>query len=165
MAEILSTLSIISFVAAGVCLLVAVFLFIYFKIPSVIGDLSGRTARKSIAKMRVANEKAGLKSYSTSKTNAERGKLTGTVQGADAISNKVFEPDDERPETGLLSDNKADTIDSQATGLLEDEATGLLMDENATALLNETKKPVRRSGGKKLNLIESVMLIHTDEVI
>lgn len=165
MAETLSTLSIISFAVAGVCLVIAVFLFVYFKIPSVVGDLSGRTARKSIAKMRVANEKTGSKSYITSKTNADRGKLTGTVQGADAISNKAYETEDTRPETGLLSDNKADTIDFQATGFLEDEATGLLMDKDATALLNETKKPVRRSGGKKLNLIESVMLIHTDEVI
>lgn len=165
MAETLSTLSIISFVVAGLCLAVAVFLFVYFKIPSVIGDLSGRTARKSIAKMRIANEKTGSKSYNTSKTNADRGKLTGTVQGADAISNKAYEREDTRPETGLLSDNKAEHVDSQATRLLDDEATGLLMDENATALLNETKQPVRRSGGKKLNLIESVMLIHTDEVI
>lgn len=165
MAETLSTLSIISFAVAGVCLVIAVFLFVYFKIPSVVGDLSGRTARKSIAKMRVANEKTGSKSYITSKTNADRGKLTGTVQGADAISNKAYETEDTRPETGLLSDNKADTIDFQATGFLEDEATGLLMDKDATALLKETKKPVRRSGGKKLNLIESVMLIHTDEVI
>lgn len=165
MAETLSTLSIIFFAVAGVCLIIAVFLFVYFKIPSVVGDLSGRTARKSIAKMRVANEKTGSKSYNSSKTNMDRGKLTGTVKDFGEIVNKIDEVADDRPETGLLSDNKAEHIDSQATGLLEDEATGLLMDENATALLNETKKTVRRSGGKKLNLVESVMLIHTDEVI
>lgn len=42
MAETLSMLSIISFIVAGVALAVAIFLWIFFKIPRVIGDLSGR---------------------------------------------------------------------------------------------------------------------------
>ena len=70
MAQTLQTLSIISFAVAGVCLVLAVFFWFFFKIPIVIGDLSGRTARKSIAKMRAANEKSGAKSYKESKTNA-----------------------------------------------------------------------------------------------
>ena len=51
MAETLSMLSIISFIVAGVALAVAIFLWIFFKIPRVIGDLSGRNARKSIARV------------------------------------------------------------------------------------------------------------------
>lgn len=81
MAETLQLLSIISFAVAAVCLVLAVFLWFFFRIPDVIGDLSGRTARKSIAKMRAANEKSGSKSYKESKANAERGKLTGTMPG------------------------------------------------------------------------------------
>ena len=38
MAETLSMLSIISFIVAGVALAVAIFLWIFFKIPRVIGD-------------------------------------------------------------------------------------------------------------------------------
>jgi hypothetical protein len=41
LSQILPIISIISFVLAGVALLVAVILFVKFKIPSVIGDLSG----------------------------------------------------------------------------------------------------------------------------
>ena len=52
MAETLSMISKISFVAAEICLVVAIILFIRFKIPDVIGDLSGRNARKSIEQMR-----------------------------------------------------------------------------------------------------------------
>lgn len=59
MAETLSMISKISFVAAGICLVVAIILFIRFKIPDVIGDLSGRNARKSIEQMRALNEKSG----------------------------------------------------------------------------------------------------------
>lgn len=50
MADTLSLLSVIAFVIAGVSLAVAIFLWFFFHISSVIGDLSGRTDRKSIEK-------------------------------------------------------------------------------------------------------------------
>ena len=166
MAETLSTLSIISFAVAGVCLVLALFFAFFFKIPTVIGDLSGRTARKSIAKMRAANEKTGAKTYKASKTNAARGKLTGNIPDSAKLNKKEARTNSDKPETGLLAANKADSIDSEKTGMLDSEATGLLMDEEATAALDTAVPPVtKRTGGKTLKLIEEVMLIHTDEVI
>ena len=172
MAQTLQTLSIISFAVAGVCLVLAIFFWFFFKIPTVIGDLSGRNARKSIAKMRAANEKSGVKAYKESKTNAERGKLTGTMP-ADSGKLKKTVTNDGKPETGLLAENMAEGLEFEATGVLDEatgilgsETTGLLIDENATAPLDTpvNKHPVR-SGGKKLEMIEEVMLVHTDEVI
>jgi len=58
MAETLSTLSIISFVLAVIALALAIVFWFFFDIPTVIGDLTGRTARKTIAKMRAENEKS-----------------------------------------------------------------------------------------------------------
>lgn len=166
MAETLSTLSIISFIIAGVCLVLSVFLWIFFKIPTVIGDLSGRNARKSIARMRAANEKSGSKSYKASKTNAERGKLTDTMQHSKKLKQEQ-DSSDNRPETGLLNDNRADEDLSEATGVLESETTGLLVDENATAPLDNSvsKQPIKREGSVKLKMLDEVLLIHTDEVI
>ena len=106
MAETLSMISKISFVAAGICLVVAIILFIRFKIPDVIGDLSGRNARKSIEQMRALNEKSGSKSYKPSKKNIERGKLTETMHGLDETEKILKKQDNERPETGLLEENK-----------------------------------------------------------
>jgi len=164
MAQTLQTLSIISFAVAGVCLVLAIFFWVFFKIPTVIGDLSGRTARRSIAKMRVANEKTGAKSYKESKINAERGKLTGTIP--DSGKKKKNITDDGKTETGLLSENKVDGYESEATGILESETTGLLIDEDATAPLKDiVHNQPARTGGKKLKMIEEVMFIHTDEVI
>lgn len=164
MAETLQLLSIISFAVAAACLVLAVFLWFFFRIPDVIGDLSGRTARKSIAKMRAANEKSGSKSYKESKANAERGKLTGTTPGIQG--NKTDNSDENKPETGLLNENKAEGLESDATGMLESETTGLLVDDEATAPLNmPEQKPKAKIGGKKLKMIEEVILIHTDEVI
>lgn len=173
MADILSTVSLVSFILSGVALVLAILFFILFRIPSVIGDLSGRTARKSIAKMRVANEKTGVKSYKESKTNVERGKLTGTMPDSGKPNKKNTVPVDGQPETGLLADNKAEGLESEATGvldeetgMLESETTGLLVDENATAPLDTpAQKPVVRSGGKKIVMLEEVMFIHTEEVI
>lgn len=174
MAQLLQTLSIISFAVAGVCLVLAAFFWFFFKIPNVIGDLSGRTARKSIAKMRAANEKTGVKSYKESKTNAERGKLTGTMPDSGKLKNKKAALSvDGQPETGLLADNKSEGLKSEATGVLDEatgilgsETTGLLIDENATAPLDTpAHKHPARIGGKKLEMIEEVMFVHTDEVI
>ena len=72
LSETLSTVTIVSYVLAGVFLAFAVFSFIIFKIPNVIGDLSGRNAKKSIAQMRENNEKSGKKSDSDLRTRQKR---------------------------------------------------------------------------------------------
>lgn len=162
MAETLSTLSIIAFVVAGVSFVLAVVLFIYFRVPTVIGDLSGRNAKKSIARMRSSNEKSGNKSYRASETNAARGKLTSTMAGIGEQpkgqrSDTKITSQDQMLETGLLEENKAS---------LQEESTVLLEEVEETALLAETpKEPAKRAGGVKLTLLEEIMLIHTDEVI
>lgn len=162
MAETLSTLSIISFVIAGVSLAIAIFLWIYFRIPTVIGDLSGRNAKKSIARMRASNEKSGNKSYRASETNAERGKLTGTMPGIGEKNKEKknsAKKDDKMPETGLLAENKANDI-GEETDLLVEE------DTNETDLLIETPITVApKTSTIKLEKIEEVVLVHTDEVI
>lgn len=169
MAQTLQLLSIISFAVAGVCFVLAVLFWFFFKIPTVIGDLSGRNARKSIARMRAANENTGVKSYKESKTNTARGKLTETMRGM-SKETKV----DENSETGLLFENKTDkptaemtkTLGSETTAILDSQTTALLVDENATAPLNtENTVASMRPDGKKLEMIEEIMLVHTDEVI
>lgn len=125
MAETLSILSVVFFVLAGVFFALAVFLWFFFKIPGVIGDLNGRTARKSIAKMRENNEKSGKKTYRSSPTNLQRGKLTDTIPQNTVTSERlaavVPTSDDtvpmqvestelmgtDRMETGVLEGNQA----------------------------------------------------------
>lgn len=167
MAETLSTLSIISFAAAGVFLVLAVFLWFFLKIPSVIGDLSGKTARKSIAKMRAVNEKTGAKG------NGARGKMSGAAPrqvppmyapgSSDPVRPKAASP--RKQETVLLKDNQQNNfVPTEETTPLD--GTELLVDEEKTELLRpEDEQKVRRTGGVKLVMKEEVMIIHTDEVI
>lgn len=162
MAEILSIISLVSFIVSGVCFVLAIFFWIKFGIPTVIGDLSGRTARKSIAKMRESNERTGNKTYKPSTVNANRGKITDTITNpvkTEKNKKKTETVDRNHPETGLLNTNKAELV-------LDIEATGLLNEDEETALLNnlQVNEP-RKFGGVKLNLLDDVMLIHTDEVI
>lgn len=166
MAQTLQTLSTVSFVIAGVCLVLAIFLAVFFKIPDVIGDLSGRNARKSIAKMRAANENTGTKSYRTGKINSERGKVTKTIPNPNKFKNNAPQNNFAEVETGVLGNNKVESFESEETGYIKAETTGLLVDTDATATLNNTiQKPMSRTGGKSLNILEEVLLIHTDEVI
>lgn len=165
MAETLQFLSIISFIVSGICLMLAVFLGIFFKIPDVVGDLSGRTARKSIAKMRTTNEKTGVKFYRTSKVNIERGKITEKMV-TEIPERKEMNSKKTRPETSLLNTNKADKVESEETYILKSEETGVLMDgEVVTGLLNKACRQNYRTINKKIKIIEDVMIIHTDEVL
>lgn len=162
MAETLTTLSVVSLIVAALCAILAAVLFIVFKIPTVIGDLSGRTARKSIARMRSNNEKSGVKSYRTSSANAARGKLTSTMHGIDkqkSSKKDVAKASEfgQMPETGLLAENK---------GAATEESTALLITPDETDILTETlQPPASRGKGIELNMLEEVMLVHTDEVI
>lgn len=124
---------------------------VLFKIPIVIGDLSGRTAKKSIERMRLNNEKTGNKSYKTSKSNLERGKLTGTMEG-------MKQSDEANAETGLLNENLARDFDDQATEILVEDET-MLLDGNAKTA------PLDSANAITIKLIDSVKIIHTEEVI
>lgn len=160
MADILHMISVISFVAAGVFVVVAIVIWFAFKIPSVMGDLSGRTARKSIERMRQNNERTGNKSYKTSERNLERGKLTGTMEGINGTSMNSNE------ETGLLNENLARNYEVQETSLLIDGSTEPLEILGETAPLEVTSKQnVRPPSSIYVQLIDEIMLVHTEENI
>lgn len=160
MAEILRTLSIICFSVAGICFAAAVFFWFFFQIPAVIGDLSGRTARKSIARMRAANEKSGTKTYRESKTNAQRGKLTAPIP--DSIEETEEASDNDRPETGLLNGNGAGeprSVDMLAA------TTELLASDDEKIFSSYGQEEESMKAEKKIDMLDDVVLIHTEEEI
>lgn len=77
--ELLQILSLVSFVLAGVCLLVSIALFFVLGVPGLIGDISGATARKAIEQIRRQNEQSGDKAYKVSPVNLARGKVTDKI--------------------------------------------------------------------------------------
>ncbi len=172
-------------VLAGILLLVTVLLFFVLKIPMVIGDLTGATARKAIANIRNQNEVSGEKTYKSSQVNSERGKLTekismsgnlmghrsGIVAGAMAtekISTQkldVYEPADETSvlnmggnETTVLGMGGNETTVLNAMGGGETEVLSGGMNYGETSVL-EAVQPVM------FEIEYEITYIHTDEII
>lgn len=169
-------------ILAGILLLVTVLLFVVLKIPTVIGDLTGATAKKAIENIRNQNEVSGDKTYKSSQVNSERGKLTdkismsgnlirngsGVIGGAMAtekIGTQQLPVQPQADETTVLGTN---------------ETTVLGMGGNETTVLNvssgETDVLSMNSGAGETTVLESmqpdifeieyeITYIHTDEVI
>lgn len=185
MADQLSIISFILFIAAGVFGVIAILFWFIFSIPQVVGDLSGRTAKKSIQQIRNMNEKSGKKIYKSSKVNEARGKLTETMRHEkmqekkqekmqeirkENIQELTREKKQENPlfETELLVDNNSHLEQSEATGLLVDDTeTGLLEEEMETAPLMQPKpvKHTKKTKQIKLTMIDDIIMVHTDEAI
>jgi hypothetical protein len=64
MAEIYDIVSVVAFVLAAIMIAAAIILWFKFDIYRIAGDLSGRTAKKTIADMRRKNEKNTQNYYS-----------------------------------------------------------------------------------------------------
>ncbi len=54
-------ISVISFIVMTVLLVVTIILFFVYNIPAVIGDLTGKTARKQVAEIREQNRNIGIR--------------------------------------------------------------------------------------------------------
>lgn len=175
-AEILEIISIASFALAAASAIAAVILFIYFRIPAVVGDLSGRAAKKSITRMRQGNEKSGEKSFRPSMVNKERGPITDSADVSEIehdLSNRIYYEGSDIPQTGLLREEAAKPAPETAaeTSVLSSEETGILEEETGLPGQKEicpgsgTAMSSARENGSALEMIDEVILIHTDEVI
>lgn len=173
MVEILSTVSTISFILAAVFFLLSILIWFRFGILNIIGDLSGRTAKKSIAKMREKNEKTGIKYFKPSFVNIERGKLTDSIQHSKKLKKKNGKKTEELLETVLIEGNQVNNSDENITELLwDDNSTSLLNEkeinevgDNITVLLNESIVSKENNSDNTFTIIDEVVIIHTDEVI
>lgn len=169
-AEILSLISLISYIVAGFCGVLAVFLWFFLKIPSVFGNLTGRTAKKSIEKMRQSNQKVGQVAAKAvakpAQSHAAPAAAPVQVRREQPAAVKRQKVTDNRPGTGLLEDNKAMGTDMEQTELLIPDVTCLLEEETGRLPTpGAAAGSVRQSGGKKLIMLDEVMLIHTDEEV
>lgn len=163
-ANVLFTVSRVSFVLAAIFFLLAIVFFVRFRIPSVIGDLSGNTARKSIEDMRRANEKNGNKSLRLGAGSIKTEKKTEKTKAKANTGNAAGMNSDHREETSLLEENKKRGYDPGSTALLNEvEATGVL-DNNETAPLggNETAA-LRKASSIKLKMVDDVIIVHSNE--
>lgn len=183
MADTLSTLSLVAFVLAGVFFAVAIVLFIVLRIPRVIDYFTNRSAKRSVKQM-VSSSGSPSKSvsFNTSTVNRTRGRLTEQVDAKPATKRKTGklrkgaatapEECEDRPETGLLSDNKDQSTHpeptEEATEILAPETESLdeFADSYATSVLPETiERAAGNRSGIEMTLLEEILYIHTQERI
>ena len=174
---------------SGVMLIVSVLLFIFLRIPRVIGDLTGATARKAIENIRNQNESSGDKIYKSSAVNRERGKLTDKISASGNIARHETNPlggamattkiatqnlsDDILPnETTVLGTESGNetTVLSNETTVLDSGTTVLSVSSNETTVLNlqDDQTATVNDSQKKSKIFEieyEITFIHTDEVI
>ena len=166
-ASALGIVSKVMFALAAVCLAFALYSFIVFKIPAVIGDLTGRTAKKSIEKMRRENETSGKKSFrptaaamergtittpvneskkerkrlskSTNKVQTSKSAPTATAQKSTAGSNATVSLGYDSDATEVLQGNgSAHANGTETTEILPDKKPAQEYAQNATEILTET---------------------------
>ena len=139
-------------ILAAIMFIISVILFIVLKIPSVIGDLTGSTARKAIEDIRNQNESTGEKIYKSSMVNRERGKLTdkispsgnliknpsGGIWGAMATEKISTQKLSENVanETSVLSNNETSVLSSNETSVLSTGNETTVLGNNETTVLN-----------------------------
>ena len=111
-------------VACGLLFVISAVLFFALRIPKVVSDLTGRTARKAIENIRLQNEQSGDKTYQSSAVNLERGKLTDKISQSGRLV-----PRDETPfGTGVITEKigtqqLVEAAAADQTTLLQDETT------------------------------------------
>ena len=135
--ETLQMLSTVAYVLAGVFLLAAIAIFFLLDIRSVIGDVTGATARKAIRDIRAQNEASGNKAYKPSPVNAARGKLTAKISPSGRLEPQMAgmggSPGTEKLSTMELTAVLTETA-AETTVLQQPEEVG------ATTVLSEAER-------------------------
>ena len=137
--EIYRYIFIVAAILCGTMTITAVILFVLLKIPKVIGDLTGRTAKKAIENIRNQNESADIKGNKNFFVDKERKKATGKISSQKSGQSNITLPDSNN-KTAILSESAKET--------------------GKTTLLN--RKKVEESTFK---ILYDITFIHTDEII
>ncbi|MGI6153061.1 MAG: hypothetical protein ACOYJB_04400 [Christensenellaceae bacterium] len=161
-AQIWMGIGIAGFAAAAALIIAAVLLFIRWRIPAVVGELSGRTEKKQIKKMQQAKIDAA------NKVNI-RPQAYEQDMFAPAREQEKMPVQQSAEPTDVLGEQAASMGTeplSAATDVLEPEEA----DANATTILSDVEAAVppqtdRQAGDIAFRVVKSVVVVHTSEGI
>lgn len=152
--EIYRNIYIIGGILAGVLMAGAVVLFFVFRIPKIIGDLTGRNARKAISGIRMKNSTASL--------NKQGNTADMKKQKQNVITETLEREIRTGEETEVLSQSGEETM-----VLYPPEETVLLYTYEGTEAVSDeyTEQPVTAGRNISFTPDTDITFIHTDEVI
>ena len=159
-ANIANVLFYVFLVLSLLSLALAVYSFFGFKIIKIINDLTGRTARKSIAKKRIENEMSGDKSFRPSNKAKERGRTTDKIRESEKIINK-------KAGSSATDSEPTDVLDNMnATQPLNfDDSKTEILSEGTQVLSGDKIQVAQNQSKSKIELVQNIIFINTEEVI
>lgn len=142
-------------ILSGVMFVVSILLFIFLRIPRVVGDLSGFNAKKAIENIRKQNESTGNKTFKSSYVNHQRGKITDRISATGSLIKNVS-----GETAGAMATEKIST-DGFMSFPREDETTLLSeISGNETIVLSQLEEV-----GAIFKIEYDITFIHTNEII
>lgn len=168
-AEVYQMISMAAFGCGGILTLIAVILFLKFDVPSLIGELSGRTAEKKVQEIREQNRQAvSMRQRGTERRHKVSVYDTGT-EAAGRTSKGVMEPG--KQEEKAVKQNAETAVPDEETVVLDEgttvlEETTVVLDEGTT-ILEETVVPdgVPIPENNDFCMVQDVVEVHTAETI
>lgn len=130
---------------------ISVILFITLHIPNIIGDLTGKNARREIENIRNRNINSGVKTYKSSLVNRERGKITEKISQSGKIKSSVVNMD-----TGAMATERLPQEIDQQTDLLD--AQNMTSDIYETSILHMSEI------GTETSVLEQITPEHVFEI-
>lgn len=162
----------VSAVLSGIMLALAVALFFLLRIPSVVGDLTGRTARRAIEDIRNRNESTGEKTHLPSRVNRERGRITDRITNSGRLHERASPMRAPGGETGRIITRQLEPLADETTPLSTGTIPLSAASNNETTLLTgemsvggETTVLNRPSYSGAFTVEYEITFVHTDEVI
>ncbi len=149
-------------ILCGVMILTSILLFVLLRIPKVIGDLTGRTAKKAIENIRNQNETSGDKTYRSSLVNRERGKLTDKISPSGRL---IKNPTDLL--SGAMATEKIGTqqLVSNETSVLDFSDETAVLSGELTSVGDETTLLASDYSNEVFEIEYEITYIHTNEIV
>lgn len=142
-------------IGCGVMAAVSGVLFFALRIPRVVGDLTGHTARKAIADIRRQNEQSGDKAYKSSTVNLKRGKLTDKITHSGRLISREETPFG----AGVTTVELPQRQETDATTVLSESIGTTVLEPEETTVLSPP------DAGSEFAVEYEITFLHSDEVI
>lgn len=152
-------------ILCGIMFIVSVLIFIFLKIPKVISDLTGATARKAIKNIREQNESSGDKGYKPSAVNRARGKLTDKISQSGNIIQRNQEQMRGIDTTKISTQELPVANSANETTVLDNTDAGETTVLSGTPSVSETTVLNETASSSTFAIEYEITFIHTAEII
>lgn len=155
-------------ILCGIMFIISVLVFIFLKIPKVISDLSGASARKAIKNIREQNEASGDKGYKVSAFNEARGKLTDKISQSGNVIQQ-YQMQMRGIDTSKIGTQDLQTEESQSqTTVLNSYGETAVLDDfqaNNISVMADTTVLGASVDSQSFVVEYDITFIHTNEMI